>query len=97
MENLHVPSKQVARVKNSSGPVAFSLCGPCKEHTEKEVSRKNNDGKGVRSESRRNSCNGTFKQKLLPDLSGKPDSGKPFEWFILTALVNSLLPYGNAK
>ena len=46
MENLHVPSKQVARVKNSSGPVAFSLCGPCKEHTEKEVSRKNNEGKG---------------------------------------------------
>ena len=46
MENLHVPSKQVAQVKNSSGPVAFSLCGPCKEHTEKEVSRKNNEGKG---------------------------------------------------
>ena len=46
MENLHVPSKQVARVKNSSGPVAFSLCGPCKEHTEKEVSWKNNEGKG---------------------------------------------------
>ena len=46
MENLHVPSKRVAQVKNSSGPVAFSLCGPCKEHTEKEVSRKNNEGKG---------------------------------------------------
>ena len=26
--------------------MAFSLCGPCKEHTEKEVSRKNNEGKG---------------------------------------------------
>ena len=23
--------------------------------------------------------------------------GKPYEWFILTTLVNSLLPYGNAK
>ena len=46
MENLYVPSKRVAQVKNSSGPVAFSLCGPCKEHTEKEVSRKNNEGKG---------------------------------------------------
>ena len=46
MENLHVPSKRVAQVKNSPGPVAFSLCEPCKEHTEKEVSRKNNDGKG---------------------------------------------------
>ena len=46
MENLHVPSKRVAQLKNSSGPVAFSLCGPCKEHTEKEVSRKNNEGKG---------------------------------------------------
>ena len=47
-ENLHVPSKRVAQVKNSSGPVAFILCGPCKEHSEKEVSRKNNDGKGCR-------------------------------------------------
>ena len=49
MENLHVPSKRVAQVKNSSGPVAFImfiLCGPRKEHTEKEVSRKNNEGKG---------------------------------------------------
>ena len=45
-ENLHVPSKRVAQVKNSSGPVAFILCGPCKEHSEKEVSRKNNEGKG---------------------------------------------------
>ena len=26
--------------------VAFILCGPCKEHSEKEVSRKNNEGKG---------------------------------------------------
>ena len=24
----------------------FILCGQCKEHTEKEVSRKNNEGKG---------------------------------------------------
>ena len=43
---------------------------------------------GGRSESRRNSYNGTFDQKLLPDHSGIPDSGKPYEWFILTALVN---------
>ena len=87
MENLHVPSKRVAQVKNSSGPLAFSLCGPCKEHTEKEVSRKNNEGNGygVRAV-------GTPIMVLLPD-----PSGKPFEWFILTALVNSLLPYGNAK
>ena len=49
MENLHLPSKWVAQVKNLSGPVAFImfiLCGPCKENTEKEVSRKNNEGKG---------------------------------------------------
>ena len=46
MENLHVPSKQVTQVKNSSGPVAFSLCGPSKEHTDKEVSRKNYQRKG---------------------------------------------------
>ena len=72
MENLHVPSKRVAQVKNSSGPVAFSLCGPCKEHTEKEVSRKKNEGNGygVRAV-------GTPIMVLLPDPSGKPDSGKP--------------------
>ena len=68
--------------------MAFILCGPCKEHSEKELSRKNNEGKGVRSESRKNSFNGTFQQKLLPDPSGIPDSGKRYEWFILTALVN---------
>ena len=39
-------SKRVAQVKNWSGPVAFILCGPCKEHSEKEVNRKNNEGKG---------------------------------------------------
>ena len=113
--------------KKSSGPVAFILCGPCKEHSEKEVNRKNNEGKGygvrvVRTPS------GSFRYTSLrtadvsPRLSplrhvsrkvpqrrlarrnvcrsqatGIPDSGKPYEWFILTALVNSLLPYGNAK
>ena len=46
-ENLHVPSKRAAQVKNSAGPVAFSLCGPCKEHTEKEVNRKKNEGNGT--------------------------------------------------
>ena len=45
-ENLQVPSKRVAQVKNLSGPVAFILCGPCKKNSEKEVSRKNNEGKG---------------------------------------------------
>ena len=92
MENLHVPSKRVAQVKNSSGPVALSLGGSCKEHTEKEVSRKNNEGNGYRVR-----AVGTPVMVLLADPSGKPDSGKPFECFILTALINSLLPYGNAK
>ena len=48
MENLHVPCKRGCTGKKF-GPVAFImfiLCGPCKEHTEKEVSRKNNEGKG---------------------------------------------------
>ena len=35
-------------LQNSSGPVAFILRGPCKEHSEKEVSRKNSEGKGYR-------------------------------------------------
>ena len=61
----------------------FILCGPCKEHTEKEVSGKNNEGKGygVRAV-------GSPIMVLLPDPSSIPDSGKPYEWFILTALVN---------
>ena len=43
----------------------------------------------VRSESRKNSFNGTFnKTELLPDPSGIPGYGKRYEWFILTALVN---------
>ena len=95
MENLHVPSKRVAQVKNSSGPVPFILCGPCKEHTEKEVSGKNNEGKGygVRAV-------GSPIMVLLPDPSSIPDSGKPYEWFIFTALVNirrSITLIGNAK
>ena len=71
MENLHVPSKRVTQVKNTSGPVAFSLCGPCKEHTEKEVSRKNNEGKGygVRAVG--------APVMILPDPSGKPDLVNP--------------------
>ena len=91
------PLNGLHRYKNSSGPVAFSLCGPCKEHTEKEVSRKNNEGKGYGVRAVGTPIMVLFWQKLLPDPSSKPDSGKPFEWFILTALVNSLLPYGNAK
>ena len=59
-ENLHVPSKRNAQVKNSSGPVAFILCGPCKEHSEKESEQEKQWGEGVRSQSRRNSYNGTF-------------------------------------
>ena len=44
-------------------------------------------GEGVRSESRR-----TLRILLVYQILVNP-----YEWFILTALVNSLLPYGNAK
>ena len=101
MENLHVPSKRVAQVKNSSGPGAFILCGPCKEHSEKEVSRKNNEGKGCGVRAVGTPIMVLFSQKFLLDPSGIriPDSGKPYEWFILTALVNirRSITYGNAK
>ena len=43
-------------------------------------------GYGVRSP--KNSFNGTFQQKPLPDPSGIPDSGTRYEWFILTTLAN---------
>ena len=63
--------------------MAFILCGPCKEHSEKGVSRKNSErkGYGVRAV-------GNPIMVLLPDPSGIPDSGIPDEWFILTSLVN---------
>ena len=57
------------------------------------MSRKNNEGKGYGVKA----VGTPIMVLLLPDPCDKPDSGKPFEWFILTALVNSLLPYGNAK
>ena len=63
--------------------MAFILCGPCKEHTEKEVSRKNNEGKGYGVRVVKTPLMVLF----LPDPSGIPDSGKRYEWFILTALV----------
>ena len=70
--------------------------------TEKEVSRKNNEGKGYGVR-----VVGTPKMvlfnksslRILPvyQILVNPRLGKPYEWFILTALINSLLPYGNAK
>ena len=65
--------------------MAFILCGLCKEHSEKEVSRKNNEGKGCGVRVVKTPL---MVQKLLPDPSGIPGSGKRYEWFILTALVN---------
>ena len=55
----------------------------------KRSEREKQWGEGVRSESRKNSFNGTFnKIELVPDPFGIPGSGKRYEWFILTALVN---------
>ena len=70
--------------------MAFILCGPCKEHSEKEVSRKNSEGKGCGVRAVGTPIMVLFSQKFFLDPSGIriPDSGKPYEWFILTALVN---------
>ena len=56
--------------------MAFIMCGPCKGHSEKEVSRKNSEekGYGVRSVGTP-IIYGTFQQKLFRDPSGIPDSG----------------------
>ena len=51
--------------------MAFILCGPYKEHSEKEVSRKNNEGKGYGVRVIRTPI-------MVPsDPSGIPDSLKP--------------------
>ena len=92
--------------------MAFILCGPYKEHSEKEVSRKNNEGKGCGARVVKNPLMVLFHKSsfriqprpqgfslkkwegkalgtgLLPDPSSIPGSGKRYEWFILTALVN---------
>ena len=46
LENLSVPSRRVAQVKNSSGPVALSCVDRAKSILKIEVSRKNNEGTG---------------------------------------------------
>ena len=65
--------------------VAFILCGLCKEHSEKEVSRKNNEGKGWGVRVVKTPLMVLFNKssfRILTDLC------KRYEWFILTALVN---------
>ena len=59
MENLHLPSKRVAQVKNSSGPWCLS-CLSCVDRAKSILKKKwagKQWGEGVRSESRRNSYN----------------------------------------
>ena len=71
--------------------VAFILCGLCKEHSEKQVSRKNIEGKGWGVRVVKTPLMVLFNKsslRILPDRSGIPGSGKRYEWFILTALVN---------
>ena len=79
--------------------VAFILCGPCKEHSEKEVSRKNNEGKGYGVRAVGTPIMVLFNKSSFRILAVYQIlvNSKPFEWFIFTALVNSLLPYGKAK
>ena len=99
MENLHVPSKRVAQVKNSSGPVAFSLCGPCKEHTEKEVSRKNNEGKGYGVRAVGTPVLVLLNKssfRILPVYQILVNLMNGLFWQLLSTFVG-LLPYGNAK
>ena len=77
LENLRVPSKR-----------GVYLVWTVQRAFWKRSEQEKQWGEGVRSESRKNSFNGTFQQKFLPDPSGIPDSGKRYVWFILTALVN---------
>ena len=57
-------------------------------HSEKEVSKKNSDGKGYGVRVVKTPLMVLFNKKLLSHPSGILDSGKRYEWFILTALVN---------
>ena len=64
-DNLHVPSKRVAQVKNSSGPVALSCVDRAKSRYWKRSEQEKQWGKGVRSESRRNSWMVLFNKSSL--------------------------------
>ena len=79
--------------------VAFILCGPCKEHSEKEVSRKNNEGKGCGVRVVKTPLIVLFNKssfRILPVYQVLVNAMNGLFWQLLSTF-EGLLPYGNAK
>ena len=79
--------------------VAFILCGPCKEHSEKEVSRKNNEGKGCGVRVVKTPLMVLFNKssfRILPVYQVLVNAMNGLFWQLLSTF-EGLLPYGNAK
>ena len=79
--------------------VAFILCGPCKRHSEKEVSRKNNDWMGYGVRVVRTPIMVLFDQssfRILPVYQILVNPRNGLFWQLLSTF-EGLLPYGNAK
>ena len=80
--------------------VAFILCGPCKEHSEKEVSGKNNEGKryGVRVVKTPLMVLLTKLSsfRILPVYQVMVNAMNGLFWQLLSTL-EGILPYGNTK
>ena len=79
--------------------VAFILCGLCKEHSEKEVSRKNNEGKGCGVRVVKTPLMVLFNKsffRILPVYQVLVNAMNGLFWQLLSTF-EGLLPYGNAK
>ena len=79
--------------------VAFILCGLCKEHSEKEVSRKNNEGKGCGVRVVKTPLMVLFDKssfRILPVYQVLVNAMNGLFWQLLSTF-EGLLPYGNAK
>ena len=79
--------------------VAFILCGLCKEHSEKEVSRKNNKGKGCEVRVVKTPLMVLFNKgsfRILPVYQVLVNAMNGLFWQLLSTF-EGLLPYGNAK
>ena len=80
--------------------MAFILCGPCKEHSEKEVSGKNNEGKGYGVRVVKTPLMVLLTKlssfRILPVYQVMVNAMNGLFWQLLSTL-EGILPYGNTK
>ena len=97
--SLHATHGTCKRICTFPLNVAFILCGPCKGHSEKEVSRKNNDWMGYGVRVVRTPLMVVFDKssfRILPVYQILVNPMNGLFWQLLSTF-EGLLPYGNAK